>query len=138
MGNFSHLRSSTRKASVRTPRLEHLLREELNFLFESEVSDPQLADLQVERVHLAPNAALATVYVFQTQHASRDAARHDPELNLAVADLSPPVQKSLMRATAFLRSRLSDVLPLKRSPELRFKPGLPRDGALYYADEDFT
>jgi ribosome-binding factor A len=135
MGSFSHVRTSTRKTGVRTPRLEHLLREELNFLFESEVSDPQLADIQVERVHLTPNASVATVYVFQTPP---PLAGEDTELGLALtmSDLSTPVQKALQRATAFLRSRLSDVLPLKRSPELRFKPGLPRAGGLYYSDED--
>jgi ribosome-binding factor A len=137
VGNFSHVRTSTRKAGIRTPRLEHLLREELNLLFESEVSDPQLADLQVERVHLAPNASIATVYVFQSAQPSHDDEATNPDFATCAAELSMPVQKALTRATAYLRSRLSDALPLKRSPELRFKPGLSRTSELYYADEDF-
>lgn len=136
MGNSSHVRSSTSKAGFRTPRLEHLLREELNFLFESEIGDPLLADLQVEHVHLSHNAALATVYVFHSPPPSHAKVAQEVELPLVVTELSPPMQKALVRATAFLRSRLSDVLPLKRSPELRFKPGLPRTGALFYSDEE--
>lgn len=136
MGNFSNVRASSRKASFRTPRLEHLLREELDFLFESEVSDPLLTDLRVERVHLAPNASIATIYVFHHKPTSSDDGSKASDVVGTFLDLGPATRRALQRATPFLRSRLSDVVPLKRSPELRFKSGLPRSGALHYSDEE--
>lgn len=122
MGNSNPSRRQAR-AGVRTPRLEHLLRDELNFLFEAEISDPCLADLQVERVHLAPNAAMATVYI--RPPLIRSGVADDASPLIVTPQLKPEVGRALERAAAYLRRRLTDVLPLKRSPELRFRPGLP-------------
>lgn len=122
MGNSNPSRRQAR-SGVRTPRLEHLLRDELNFLFEAEISDPCLANLQVERVHLAPNAAMATVYI--RPPLPRGDAMDDGNPLIITPQLKPEVGRALERASAFLRRRLTDVLPMKRSPELRFRPGLP-------------
>lgn len=126
MGNSNPSRRQAR-SGVRTPRLEHLLRDELSYLFEAEIGDPCLANLQIERVHLAPNAAMATVYVRPPRSTS---ATTDDSSSLIVTplitpQLQPEVGRALERAAAYLRRRLSDVLPMKRSPELRFRPGLP-------------
>lgn len=86
----------------RTRRLEEILREELQFLLESEVCDPELNQLKLLRVELVRRGACANVWV-------------NPGATGRAGAIS-----SLLRARGFLRYRLSTDLDLKRTPELRF------------------
>ncbi len=103
-------RHESRQHVVRDPhlrhfRLEHLLREELHSLFDSEITDPQLLPLDVVRVEL-----------------SRDGARLRAWLAVGSSESdNRAIQAALERASGFLRRRLCDALPLKRSPELSFR-----------------
>jgi ribosome-binding factor A len=92
-----------RDPGVRHFRLEHLLREELNSVFDSEIGDGSLANVRVSRVEL-----------------SRDGSRARAWFEPPVAADIHVISAALRRASGFLRRRLSEALPLKRSPELRF------------------
>jgi ribosome-binding factor A len=98
-------RDAEQLVSIRTQRLEELIREELNFLFDTEVTDPRLEGTHVTRVVLTPDGARANVFF------ARD-------------ELSPggDDHRLLGRAIGFLRFRLGHTLDLKRTPELRFFP----------------
>jgi ribosome-binding factor A len=96
-----------RDAGFRGQRLEELFCEELNSLFHDEVSDPRLDGVVVTRVELTRDGSSARVW-FVTPLATTEA-----EL--------VPVRAAFERASGFLRHRLSEALPLKRSPELTFK-----------------
>jgi ribosome-binding factor A len=94
-----------RSASFRGQRIEELFREELNSLLDSEVSDPRLDGVRVTQVELSRDGSRARAW-FSTSDRAAD------ELE---------VLGTLERAAGFLRSRLSEALPLKRAPELRFR-----------------
>jgi ribosome-binding factor A len=101
---------SRREASPRAPgfrgqRLEELFREELNSLLEVEVNDPALDGARITRVELSGDGSSARVW-FSAGSALASALQ---------------VGSAFERAAGFLRSRLSDALPLKRTPELRFR-----------------
>lgn len=98
-------RSSARGAGIRLPRLELLFREELSSLFADEVSDARLSGVRVTRVELSRDGARARVWFDWVE------PEFDPR----------EVARALQRASGFLRSRLSEALPLKRSPELSFR-----------------
>jgi ribosome-binding factor A len=108
MGNGPDQKSrqrSIRNPGVRVPRLEVLLREELSSLFDGEINDARLSCVRVTRVELSRDGSRARVWFDSLEPGvSRD------ELQLA-----------LQRASGFLRSRLADALPLKRTPELSFR-----------------
>jgi ribosome-binding factor A len=106
-------------AGFRGMRLEGLIREELNSLLESEVTDPRLEDVRASRVELTRDGSRARVWFVTTQTEARALAGIDA---------------AFVRASGFLRSRLCEALPLKRSPELRFR----HDPAavLHFGDED--
>jgi len=94
-----------RDGGFRGQRLEGLLCEELNSLLDSEVNDPRLDGVRVTRVDLTRDGSSARVwFVAPSEHVTPAAA-----------------QAAFERAAGFLRSRLCDALPLKRSPELRFR-----------------
>ncbi|HTQ05500.1 MAG TPA: 30S ribosome-binding factor RbfA [Polyangiaceae bacterium] len=95
-----------RDGGFRGQRLEGLLCEELNSLLESEVSDPRLDGARVTRVELTRDGSSARVWFV---------APNERDVSLAVR------HAAFERAAGFLRSRLCDALPLKRSPELRFR-----------------
>lgn len=112
MGNYSESKSesksrkrSTRGAGIRLPRLELLFCEELSSLFADEVSDARLSGLRVTRVELSRDGARARVWFDWVE----------PEFDVR------EVERALVRASGFLRSRLCEALPLKRSPELSFR-----------------
>ena len=86
-------------------RLEELFREELNSVLDFEINDPRLADIRITSVELSRDGARARVFF----HSRRELA---------------PLETvhAFERATGFLRRRLCDALPLKRTPELRFVP----------------
>ncbi len=95
-----------RDGGFRGQRLEGLLCEELNSLLDNEVSDPRLDGARVSRVELTRDGSSARVW-FVTP---------------GEPNASPTVTHAAFeRAAGFLRSRLCDALPLKRSPELRFR-----------------
>jgi ribosome-binding factor A len=94
-----------RDGGFRGQRLEGLLCEELNSLLDSEVSDPRLDGARVTRVELTRDGSSARVWFV---------VPHEREVSLAATEAA------FERAGGFLRSRLCDALPLKRSPELRF------------------
>lgn len=96
-------RGAEQLVSIRTRRLEELIREELNFLFDTEVTDPCLEGTHVTRVLLTPDGAKANVFF------ARD------ELSSSGDD-----HRRLNRVIGFLRYRLGHALDLKRTPELRF------------------
>ncbi len=93
-------------SSLRGMRLEGLIREELNSLLEGEISDPRLEEVRVTRVELTRDGSRARVWFVTT--------RPEEEANAAI-------DAAFTRASGFLRSRLCEALPLKRSPELRFR-----------------
>jgi len=97
---------SARDAGFRSLRIEELLREELNSLLDSEVSDPCLEGTHVTLVEL-----------------SRDGSRARIWFSIMTNDDSfttTEIQAAFVRASGFLRSRLCEALALKRMPELRF------------------
>lgn len=93
-----------RDAGIRGERLERLFREELNYLFESEISDPALQGARVTRVELGRDGGRARVWFALT----------DDEVTEGAA------LERLQRAVGFLRYRLCEALPIKRMPELTF------------------
>jgi ribosome-binding factor A len=95
---------STREAGLRGQRLEELFREELNSLFDSEITDPRLEGARVTRVELSRDGSCARVWLVMLKHPFTEAT-----------------QSALKRASGFLRSRLGEALPLKRLPDLRFR-----------------
>jgi ribosome-binding factor A len=93
-------------AGFRGVRLEGLIREELNSLLEGEISDPHLEHVRVTRVELTRDGSRARVWFVTTRLEER--AR-------------TAIDAGFARASGFLRSRLCEALPLKQSPELRFR-----------------
>ena len=96
-----------RDAGFRGQRLEGLFCEELNSLFHDEVSDPRLEGVVVTRVELTRDGSSARVW-FVTPHATSEASL------LAL-------RAAFERASGFLRHRLAEIFPLKRTPALTFK-----------------
>lgn len=108
MGNLSESKSrrrSNRGAGIRVPRLELLFREELCSLFADEIHDARLSGVRITRVELSRDGARVRVW-FELG-----------ESNFGERDVVP----ALLHARGFLRSRLCEALPLKRSPELSFR-----------------
>ena len=78
----------------------------MNSLLDGEVSDPRLYGVRVTRVELSRDGSSARVwFVTRTDGAS------------SIDD----VHGAFERAAGFLRSRACEALPVKRSPELRFR-----------------
>ncbi|HEY8942826.1 MAG TPA: ribosome-binding factor A [Polyangiaceae bacterium] len=101
---------SARDAGIRVARLERLFLEELNYLLENEIQCPALQGVRATSVQLSSDGARARVWVsFPPSSAPKSA------------------MDELVRAGGFLRYRLCEVLPLKRTPELKLcrVPGLP-------------
>jgi ribosome-binding factor A len=94
-------------AGLRSLRLEQLFREELISILDSDVNDERLADVRVTRVELSRDGSRARVG-FTTRSREHGSSVETTEL-------------ALLRATGFLRRRLCEALPLKRTPELRFR-----------------
>ncbi|HNN94174.1 MAG TPA: ribosome-binding factor A [Pseudomonadota bacterium] len=115
----------------RVLRLERLFFEELDRLFRLEVSDPRLASLAIARVQLSPDLRNAKVY-----YARRDAVPGRPAgLTPGAARVREEAQMKtihdgLVRVTPFLRARLSDVVQMKRLPDLHFHRDRDAEAAL--------
>lgn len=109
MGNrTSHRRRGIDpSAQIRALRLEQLLREELNSIFDGELGDERFTGLRVTLVELARDGSRARIWFGMND--THDFARVEQ------------THSALLRAAPYLRTRLSDALPLKRTPELSFR-----------------
>jgi ribosome-binding factor A len=111
MGSYDDTKRSRRVRRDRTPglrslRLEELIREEMNLLLESEVTDPNLRGVRISAVSLSLDGARARLF-YSMKDANPNATTRE-------------VEASLQRATSFFRRELCNALLLKRTPELRF------------------
>ena len=96
-------------AGIRALRLEQLFCEELNSILDGEIGDARLDDVRVTLVELARDGSRARIWYCMTTQSTLDATRvAETELGFA-------------HAARFLRRRLCEALPLKRTPELSFK-----------------
>lgn len=95
-------------AGHRHERLSRLLREEIDALVRDELSDPRLDGVTVTFVELSVDYKNARIGFVRS--GSREAAREDRDR----------MERALVRATPFLRGRLSEALDLKQVPVLRF------------------
>ena len=86
---------------TRAIRLQELIREEVNLMFETEIRDRRLEDVTITFVELTLDGSCARLWF--------SAAGMDDKA------------EALTRATGFLRTRLAESLGLKRTPELRFR-----------------
>jgi ribosome-binding factor A len=86
---------------TRAIRLQELIRQEVNLMFETEIRDRRLEDVTITFVELTPDGSCARLWFSA-------AGRHDKI-------------EALTRATGFLRTRLAESLGLKKTPELRFR-----------------
>jgi ribosome-binding factor A len=86
--------------------LEELIREEMNLLLESEVTDPNLDGVRITTVSLSLDGARARL-LYAMKHPNTEMSSHE-------------LEASLRRATGFFRRELCDALSLKRTPELPF------------------
>jgi ribosome-binding factor A len=107
MGREQRKRQQSRERGVndglgtRALRLQELIRQEVNLMFETEIRDRRLEDVTITFVELTPDGACARLWFW--------AAGKDDKI------------EALTRATGFLRTRLAESLGLKKTPELRFR-----------------
>lgn len=94
-------------AGIRALRLELLFREELNSILDGELGDQRFEGVHVTLVELSRDGSRARIWYAMT--ATNDAA------NVSKARLA------FEHAAPFLRARLCDALPIKRTPELSFR-----------------
>lgn len=104
---------------ARALRLEHLLFEELYRLFRMEVNDPRLAELVPTSVQMSPDLRNAKV-MYALREDPRAAANAKPVARRAADPRARAIEDALQRVTPFLRTRLVDVVAMKRLPELHF------------------
>jgi ribosome-binding factor A len=90
---------------VRHVRLGELIREEIDFLFDTEIEDTRLEGARVTAVELARDGSRARIWF----------ALRDPSITEEVGE------RAMQGARGFLRARLCDALSLKRVPELNFR-----------------
>jgi len=93
--------------SRRTERVAEQLRAEIARILREEVTDPRIRLVTLTRVDVAPDLTHALVFW--------SALEADEEEGAAV------VAEGLASAAPFVRRRLAHVLPLRRTPELRFR-----------------
>jgi ribosome-binding factor A len=90
--------------SRRTERIGEDLRGEIARVLHEEVSDPRIEMVSLTRVDVAPDLSHALVFWSSLESESVDR-----------------IQEGLESAAAFVRRRLARLLPLRRTPELRFR-----------------
>ena len=96
------------RASIRGVRLEELFREELNSILNHEITDRRLESAHVTRVELSRDGSRARVWYTLAESPERShggSAEH---------------QHAFEGACRFLRARLTEALPLERTPSLQF------------------
>ena len=92
----------------RTERVAGELLAELARLLREEITDPRVGIVTLTRIDVAPDLSHALVF-----WSALDTAPGDDHLD--------EHQAGLDSAAPFLRRRIASALPLKRSPELRFR-----------------
>jgi ribosome-binding factor A len=99
--------------SRRTERVGEEIRAELARLLREEVGDPRIGLVTLTRVDLAPDFGNARVFwsAVPRPGASEEESARDLERTEA----------GLLHASSFLRRRLAEELPIRRSPELHFR-----------------
>ena len=100
-------RGSDPSAGIRALRLEQLFREELNSILDGELGDDRFDGVRITLVELSRDGSRARIWYAMTTTAD------DTRLRATEA--------AFARASTYFRTRLSDALPLKRSPELSFR-----------------
>lgn len=100
-------RGSDPSAGIRALRLEQLFREELSSILDGELGDERFDGVRITLVELSRDGSRARIWYAMTT--TSDSARRQA------------TEAAFARASAYLRTRLSDALPLKRSPELSFR-----------------
>ena len=103
-------------AGIRALRLEQLFREELNSILDGELGDERFDGVSVTIVELSRDGSRARVWYSMLTFNDKNRARG--------------VEDAFTRAAPFIRVRLCDALPLKRSPELSFRHDPVASGAL--------
>ena len=92
-------------AGYRAARANQRIQQEISLLFEREVSDPRLANVNITRVEVSGDLRYAKILVAPIT-GDEDATR-------AMMD-------ALDRASSFFRRRIAASLDLRMAPELRF------------------
>lgn len=92
-------------AGYRAARASHRIQQEVSVLFEREVSDPRLANVNVTRVEVSGDLRHAKIFVAPVGE--------DAEATRAQMD-------ALARATGFFRRRIAASLDLRFAPDVRF------------------
>jgi ribosome-binding factor A len=114
-------------ARKRNPRTASLVRSALADLLETEVQDPRVKFVTLTEVDVTPDHEVATVYytTLDPSIVSRDPRRTGGD-QLHDAD---DVAEGLESVTPRLRSLLGRRVPLRTTPELRFRPDPVADTA---------
>ncbi len=99
--------------ATRAVRLQELIREEVSFVFDNELSDGRLQAVRITFVDLTPDGSCARIWYW-------------------APPAGQPVEAALARVAPLLRIRLAESLGLKRTPEVRFR----RDDATRMFDND--
>jgi len=92
-------------AGYRAARVSHRIQQEVSVLFEREVSDPRLANVNVTRVEVSGDLRHAKIFVAPVGD-DADATREQMD--------------ALEHASGFFRHRIAESLDLRFAPEVRF------------------
>jgi ribosome-binding factor A len=93
--------------SRRTERIAEQLKGEIARVLHEEVTDPRVRMVTLTRVDCAPD--LSSALVFWSSLAADDVSKVDE------------IEAGLDSAAAFVRRRIAQVLPLRRTPRLLFR-----------------
>jgi ribosome-binding factor A len=91
-------------AGHRPERLGERIHQEISVMFEREISDPRLANVNVTRVEVTGDMRMAKIYV-----TSRDVEVDEKEM-----------MAGLIHASGYVRRQIAKSLDLHFAPELRF------------------
>jgi ribosome-binding factor A len=91
----------------RTERIGEQLRGEIARILREEATDPRTRLVTLTRVDVAPDLSNAVVYW--------------SAMDVSDAESAESVESGLESAASFVRKRLSQVLPLRRIPAIRFR-----------------
>ncbi|MBE6123337.1 MAG: 30S ribosome-binding factor RbfA [Solobacterium sp.] len=92
-------------ASIKQKRLEGIIRKDISDIIQFDLKDPDVGFVTITDVKVSSDHSYATVYVTFLGQSPR-----------AQAGL-----RALNRARGFIRSQLSQMLDIRRTPELTFK-----------------
>ena len=92
-------------AGYRAERVSERIRQEISIVFEREISDPRLANVNVTRVEVSGDLRVAKVFVTPANGSETD---------------TDEMMNALAHATGYFRRRIAQSLDLKFAPEIRF------------------